>query len=523
MAYPTARRTCAAAALAFALLGAGPTASAHASSFMVSIMQDDNQLVYGTKGQRITALQRMKSMGVDAVRVTVLWEALATKRRIRNGSSPASYPPVQWDRYDDLVRDATARGVQVYFNVTGPGPRWTGSKSPDPANRKTWKPKVREFRRFVQAVGSRYSGGYRDENSGGKLLPRVSWWSLFNEPNHGAWLTPQAQRTKRVRKPVPMSPVLYRSLLSAGASALIRTGHADDLVLFGETAPIGLPPRDARKPLRPALFLRELFCLDKRLRPYRGDQAKVRKCGSARKKLRVLARLSRLAYGHHPYTKKVPPMSGERRRDVITIGNIKKLPKLLDQIAKRTGLIPSGLPVLLTEFGYETSPPDPFAGIPLERQAAWINEGDYLAYRNPRVFANTQFQLFDVPPQKQFPRDSKQYWFTYQSGLFTDTLRPKPGAFAYAMPLEVRPAGGTRHLIWGQVRFTPNGAKQTVYVQFRPPGAGAFRNAGAPVTVTSHMGFYETVREAPANSTWKAVWVSPDSSQFQVSRQITVP
>ena len=523
MSLRTARRTCAAAALTCALLGAVAAAPAHAAHFMVSIMQDDNQFVYGTKAQRLTALQRTKALGADAIRATVLWDFLATKRRIRNGSSPAAYPPQHWDKYDELVKEASARGIQVYFNLTGPGPSWTHARSPDPANRSSWKPKAREFRRFVQAVATRYSGAYRDENAGGGILPRVSWWSLFNEPNHGAWLTPQAQRFKGIRKPVPTSPVVYRGLLAAGAGALARTGHADDLVLFGETAPIGLPPRDARKPLRPGLFLRELFCLDKRLKPYKGRQAEVRKCKRGRKQLRVLDRLTRLAYGHHPYTKKLDPMRRERRRDVITIANIKALPKLLDRIAKRTDLIPTGMGIFNTEFGYETKPPDPFAGISLERQAAWTNDGDYLAYRNPRVFSTTQFILFDVPPQKQFARGSKQYWFTYQSGLFTDNLRPKPAAFAYAMPIAVRPAGGGNRRIWGQVRFTPNGAKQTVYIQVRPPGASRFQNAGAPVTVTNHMGFYEAFRSAPANSTWRAAWLAPDRSQYQLSRQVTVP
>ena len=46
-------------------------------------------------------------------------------------------------------------------------------------------------------------------------------------------------------------------------------------------------------------------------------------------------------------------------------------------------------------------------GIPLEKQAEYLNVGDYLAYKEPRVFANTQFQLFDVPPRKEFPRNSQ--------------------------------------------------------------------------------------------------------------------
>jgi len=75
------------------------------------------------------------------------------------------------------------------------------------------------------------------------------------------------------------------------------------------------------------------------------------------------------------------------------------------------------VPIFLTEFGYETSPPDKFAGIPLAQRSAWINQGDYLAYRNPRIDSNAQFLFSDQKPLAHFKRNSKRYWFTYQSGL----------------------------------------------------------------------------------------------------------
>jgi hypothetical protein len=247
------RRYLIASALALGLL-TGMAAQAHAAAFELSVMQDDNYLIYSNAQSRLTALNRMKAMGVDAVRVSVLWDAVAPKKKIKNGADPKAYRAVNWDRYDDLVRAAQVYGIAVYFDVTFPGPRWTQSKANDPANQRTWKPNPRQFGRFFQAVAKRYSGSYHDENQGKGVLPRVSWWGIGNEPNQGGWLMPQARRIGG--RMVPTSPGIYRDLLIAGAGALIRTGHAFDTINFGETAPLGVPPQSERRPLRPALFLR---------------------------------------------------------------------------------------------------------------------------------------------------------------------------------------------------------------------------------------------------------------------------
>ena len=44
---------------------------AHAAAFELSVMQDDNYLIYSSAQSRATALGRMQKMGVDAVRVSV--------------------------------------------------------------------------------------------------------------------------------------------------------------------------------------------------------------------------------------------------------------------------------------------------------------------------------------------------------------------------------------------------------------------------------------------------------------------
>jgi len=72
---------CAAAIAAFAWsLGPG-AAPAPANQSMLSLMQDDDLLVYRGNREKISTLNRMKGLGVDAVRVTVLWSVVAEGKK----------------------------------------------------------------------------------------------------------------------------------------------------------------------------------------------------------------------------------------------------------------------------------------------------------------------------------------------------------------------------------------------------------------------------------------------------------
>ena len=72
------KRLIAAALLACAV---APPAAARASATQVSIMQDDDQLVYRDDATRDRALDEMKALGVDVVRATVLWRNVAAGSR----------------------------------------------------------------------------------------------------------------------------------------------------------------------------------------------------------------------------------------------------------------------------------------------------------------------------------------------------------------------------------------------------------------------------------------------------------
>src|SRR3954454_3112851 len=157
------------AALALAL-----PAAAQASENQISIMQDDDALVYGGDAKRDATLTRMKALGVDAVRVTVLWKNVgsrvtASQARRRDLRKPRSYGVAIWNQYDNLVRSAQNLGLQVYFSVTGPAPPWAHEAGPSkerPVVRDAWRPSATKFGWFVQAPGTRYSGTYRDEDTG---------------------------------------------------------------------------------------------------------------------------------------------------------------------------------------------------------------------------------------------------------------------------------------------------------------------------------------------------------------------
>ncbi|MFL5845203.1 MAG: hypothetical protein ACJ762_10955 [Solirubrobacteraceae bacterium] len=502
--------------LGLLVLGAAP--AAHANSGQLSVMMDDDNLVYRSPKTSDKTLDAMAKLGVDYVRVTVLWQVIgerarntkAKDKRFRKlgADDPKAYPQGNWDRYDHLVTAANARGIGVYFNVTGPGPAWCCAKPPkgEEENAATWMPNAREFKLFVEAVGRRYSGKYRDENiKGHPKIPAVSFWSLWNEPNQGGWLTPQFWKGK------PYSPMLFRNLYIKGYEGLVATGHGGDVILLGETAPNGKDENRSRAPMYPTTFLKALFCVDAA-----GNRASGLGCDTFTSNGPLLT----TAYAHHPYTKDRSPLTRDPSGKAITMANLDTLTLLLDRIAEKTGRIQKQVPIALTEFGYETQPPDPYSGVTLAKQAEYSNLSDLLAWSNPRVLTQTQFLLRDVAPLKS--PSKRRRWFTYQSGLFFNDGRPKPAAGAYAFPFVVQPAaktpeGKTSYIFWGQLRFRPNSAQDLVAFQFRAAGTTDWTTITGAQTVRPRNYFTASVTP-PGPGDVRAVWLGNEAPKVAISR-----
>ncbi|MDQ6608018.1 MAG: hypothetical protein M3Z06_15920, partial [Actinomycetota bacterium] len=250
-----------------------------ARSDLESIIEADPQMT----ANPAAALDAIKRLGVARVRVDVRWSTLAPSPDARtppagfHGADPAAYSAAAWSVWDQIVQDAKARGVGLDISLVGPAPVWAQRPGEPPHGVVgVWKPEPRLFGAFVHAFAERYSGRYRPPGASAPL-PRVSFWSIWNEPNYGQNLAPQAIRHSTIE----VAPGLYRKLLDAAWSALGATGHGPDTILIGETAPRGLTIGDQPgnfSGMVPLRFLRALYCVGATLRPLLGAAATERGC-----------------------------------------------------------------------------------------------------------------------------------------------------------------------------------------------------------------------------------------------------
>jgi hypothetical protein len=465
---------------------------AAANSSQETIFQDDRSLLFSGDTVRERALDEIASLGSDTIHSLVFWGRIAPSlssggRPHFDASNPADYPPSAWDPYDDLVRGAQRRGLSVLLTPTGAIPPWASGCHGSLGLRQDCRPSPHEFGMFVQALARRYSGSYRDENEGGGILPRVRRWSIWNEPNQGGWLKPQYTRSHG--RVVPASPYIYRELVNAGVRALRTSGHAHDEIMLGETAPIGRTRgRLLTRAMSPGVFYRELFCLDAHGSPLRGHAARLRPGCTHFRRPQVTG------VSHHPYTVGAyrSPRSAAAS-DWVTVSTVDRLLKILDQAAhhhrlrRHTG-------IWYTELGYQTRPPDRF-GVSTHRQAAYINESNWIAYRSRRVHSIAQYELFDEPEVGVF-----------NTGLRFADGRPKPSLEAFRMPIWVDPSS-RRVTVFGQVR--PGSRGQAVRIQFRR--RGGHYHTRARVVLRSSRGYF--VRHFRArDGYWRLTWTPPGSS-----------
>jgi hypothetical protein len=406
------------------VLAVAPT-HASARKDQVSIIQDDARVLSGST--REATLDEMKGLGADVVKVTVFWRDVAADQPA-NGEDPGAYPAAKWATYDSAIQGIVARGLQPFVDVSGPAPDWATPKRSDPPG--AYRPNAGEFGKFAKAVGTRYSG------SG--ALPAVRLWSVWNEPNLPRFLLPQRGSDRRH---TPVSPTLYRRLYLAARSGLGASGHGSDTILMGELLPVGKSSRSPRSSLRPLEFLRELACVDRHFRAYRGSAAKARGC-KGYKAIPVTG----VAY--HPYALAGGPTRRPPNRDDASIGTLSRVTRTLDRLRSHGRFSgPKRIPLWLTEFGVQTDPPDFLFGAPIKRVPGYLGLSERLAFRNSRVRSYSQYPLVD---------DSSNNGF--QSGLRFSNGKPKPGVYAeYRMPIYVTRSGSSSVHFFGGVRAADGG------------------------------------------------------------------
>ena len=215
-------------------------------------------------------------------------------------------------------------------------------------------------------------------------------WVAWNEPNSPTFLLPQGK--KDGDRWVAASPGIYAGICNAVWRGVHTAGDqlgVTEQVACGATNPKGNNIfRGRRASVAPITFLRGL------------------KAAGARFDV----------YAHHPYapTRLESPSSRPKARTTVTLGNIG------DLIAELDDLYGAGVRLWITEYGYQTNPPDRFFGVSWARQAAYLKQAYAIARKNPRIDMLLWFLIKDEPVVSR-----------WQSGLIDATGKKKPAFAAF--------------------------------------------------------------------------------------------
>jgi hypothetical protein len=514
--------TCRLAVLVFSALGGSDTRS------LPVTVQDDALLLHRPPAQVQATTEQMANLGVDRVRLTAGWSALAPRPRAKrkplfDERSSNAYPPEPWQRLDRAVRAATAAGLEPHIDIAFFAPRWAVTRAvrTHHEDRHRWEPDARAFGRFAEAVARRYDGTHADPTRPGRRLPAVRLWTTWNEPNHAAFLLPQWRRDGR--RWVPRSPHVYRRMHER-AYAAIKRANRDNRVLIGALSAEGMDVQGARKGIAPLRFLRDLACVDERGRPL------------AQRECRRFKPLRADGFSQHPYSLYNPPHVESEDPEHVTIGDLGRLSRLLAELHRR-GRIASRLPIYVTEYGYETNPPDITRGVPLHDQARYHGHATFIAWQQRDVAMFAQFLLHDIPPPEGVPPHSLEASRDWHSGLYFHDGRAKPAVQAFKTPFwaETRTIAGQDYvLFFGQIR--PNADRERVEIEMRGldrvwrPIRSVETRATSDTScgdtqetefLTDPEGFYVRIAPYDRPAAYRARWIRP-SGRVEYAVPVTV-
>ena len=225
-----------------------------------------------------------------------------------------------------------------------------------------------------------------------KRYPWVRLWTVWNEPNTRIFAS-------------PVSPKLYVTRLLNPAYVLLHRANRANVVGGGVTS-----PRHTPSGMSPSLFMTGM----------RAARAKLD------------------AYAANPYpasrreTPFFDPCSWCKTLTMARLSTIR---------ADVTRLFGARKPLWLTEYAYQTNPPDRTLGVSPAKQAAYIGQSALRVWKAPRTTMLIHFLVQDEPRAGG-----------WQSGLFTAGGKAKLARRAFSLPLAQVSRRGTRTVLWGQVR-----------------------------------------------------------------------
>ena len=313
----------------------------------------------------------------EVLRVNLYWggpQGVARRRPI-NGADPGD-PAYDWSRFDRMVLNAARQKIRIAFTIFAT-PAWANrgrgrNRPPDNAV---------HLEKFAYAAAARYSGTWRRREDD-RRLPPVRLWIAWNEPNLNLGLIPQFRKVNG--RWVINSAREYARICNAIYDGVHITALTGQRVACGVTAPRGNNAPNQRRPsVSPLAFLRAM----KRYGVRTFD-----------------------AYAHQPYygAPRETPRTPPRARTAVTLGNIDVL---IDEVTRLFG--PKR--IWLTEYGYQTRPPDLTFGVSWALQARYLAQAYSIARAHPRIDMLLWFLLRD--------EGRIDGW---QSGLLSETGKPKP-------------------------------------------------------------------------------------------------
>lgn len=313
----------------------------------------------GTAGVPFEISRKISQTGSRYQRVSASWRELQPDDKFPSGPpSPTSWTDANFDQtaisqLDDAVRaaadtrPATGFGLQVLLQVES-APYWAedltgrpeiGPFADEQNNYKgAWQPRSDAVKALAQALATRYDGNDR-HNTYGRLLPKITAFQAWNEPNLSTHLAPQTGPGGTL-----VGPRMYRELLNAFDQGLHDSGRTDTQTVAAGMSPFG-QPRGVVQGTSPQIFAQGVLCVQKVGRAF----TKVPDCGPVHFDI----------WAQHPYDIQGLPMRPADPKGKN--GLMADIPALRAAVAAgvREGTV---LPAVtkrfwVTEFDWWTNPP----------------------------------------------------------------------------------------------------------------------------------------------------------------------
>jgi hypothetical protein len=478
----------------------GP-ATAAASSNQWGMFEIPNlQTTPAGGGDTASNLQTLRSLGVSIVRVYVAWNSIApnSDSRSRPGFAawdPNSYPAGNWAPLDNLVNQASARGISVDLMPTSPAPLWAvASGAPGCGTvggfpvcfTNSFMPSASEYGQFVRALATRYSN--------------VHFWELWNEANWGPSLTPQYYGSS-----LPTSAKMYRGLLNAGWNGLQQAGgHSRDTIVASSLSQDGSARVGQTGTTAPLTLIRTVYCLSSSFGRLGSGVASQMGCPTSKRAYNRFrganpALFRATGWGVHPYAYGKPPTKADfPNPNGAEFAEIPNMIRTLDRTNRFYGSRKAMI-VYNTEYGYQP------IFVSASNAAKYINWGEFLSYKNPRIGSYDNYELQDTTG-------------FFQTGLISVNGVPKPSFDAYRMPVWL-PVTTTRRgktlEVWGAARpaeFARRATGRTQYAYIQLNG----RTIKA-VKITNGRGYFDVRVKFPGSGQVRIAWQYPSDAPSMTS------